>query len=79
LFGIVHSAQADGSMYLPWKIAQPGRQIPYQYAMAYLVLAGLFFMFSFHKESRALPDISDDADHGQDMAADPRTIGSRLV
>jgi hypothetical protein len=38
-------------MYLPWQIPQPGRQIPYQYSLAYLVLAGLFFLLSFHKAS----------------------------
>ncbi|MGD0462927.1 MAG: hypothetical protein ABSB74_10610 [Tepidisphaeraceae bacterium] len=51
-FGIIHSAQADGSMYLPWMIPQPGRQIPYQYSMAYFVLACVFFLLSFHKASR---------------------------
>jgi AGZA family xanthine/uracil permease-like MFS transporter len=54
-FGIIHSAQADGSMYLPWKIPQPGRQIPYQYALAYAVMGGLFFLLSLHKASREAP------------------------
>ncbi len=48
-FGIVHSAEASGGMYLPWKLPQPGREIPYQFTMAYLVLAGVFFVLSFHK------------------------------
>jgi AGZA family xanthine/uracil permease-like MFS transporter len=51
-FGIIHSAQGDGSMYLPWKLPQPGRQVPYQFTAAYIVLAIIFFGLSFHKTSR---------------------------
>ncbi len=52
-FGIIHSAVPDGNMYLPW-LLQPEayRQIPYQFAMAYLVLAGMMFGLSFTAESR---------------------------
>jgi AGZA family xanthine/uracil permease-like MFS transporter len=55
-FGIVHSALPDGSMYLPWQIPQLARRIPYQIAIAYLVLAGLFLALSFQKTSRRIPE-----------------------
>jgi AGZA family xanthine/uracil permease-like MFS transporter len=50
--GIVHSAIPDGSMYWPWTLPSPANQIPYQFAAGYLVLAALFFLLSFTKESR---------------------------
>jgi AGZA family xanthine/uracil permease-like MFS transporter len=51
-FGIIHSARADGSMYFPWTLQEPARQIPYQFAMGYAVLAVVFVALSFHKASR---------------------------
>lgn len=48
-FGIVHSAIADGSMYLPWTLPDLARQIPYQFAAAYAVLALMMFALSFTK------------------------------
>jgi len=52
LFGITHSAMPDGSMYFPWTLSPSPRQIPYQFSTAYAALAALFFVLSFHKESR---------------------------
>jgi adenine/guanine/hypoxanthine permease len=51
-FGIVHSARADGSMYLPWDLDGAAREVAYQFTLAYLVLGGLFFALSYTKESR---------------------------
>jgi adenine/guanine/hypoxanthine permease len=51
-FGIIHSAMPDGMMYLPWNLDGLARQIPYQFTIAYLVLASFFFLMSFTKESR---------------------------
>ena len=50
-FGIVHSARADGSMYLPWHLDTMGREVAYQFTLAYLVLGGVFWGLSFTKES----------------------------
>ena len=52
--GIIHSASPDGNMYLPWHLAAPASRIPYQFSMAYVVLALMFFALSFTKECRAL-------------------------
>ncbi|MCX6112644.1 MAG: hypothetical protein NTY22_05080 [Proteobacteria bacterium] len=51
-FGIIHSAMPDGNMYFPWMLNNTSRMIPYQFTTAYLVLAGLFLLLSFTKESR---------------------------
>jgi AGZA family xanthine/uracil permease-like MFS transporter len=51
-FGVVHSAAADGSMYVPWHLAGLERAIPYQFGLAYAVFAGLVFLLSFSKASR---------------------------
>jgi adenine/guanine/hypoxanthine permease len=50
--GIIHSATPDGYMYLPWNLSGVARQIPYQFALAYVVLALMLFGLSFTKESR---------------------------
>jgi adenine/guanine/hypoxanthine permease len=57
-FGIIHSASPDGVMYFPWMLDGLARQIPFQFALAYLVLGGLFLVLSFTRESRepALPE-----------------------
>ncbi|MCX5791689.1 MAG: hypothetical protein NTY45_05635, partial [Elusimicrobia bacterium] len=51
-FGIIHSAIPDGNMYLPWTLAYPGNQVPYQFTAGYVVLAALLFALSFSKESK---------------------------
>jgi adenine/guanine/hypoxanthine permease len=51
-FGVIHSAMPDGVMYLPWTLDGLAKQIPYQFTMAYLVLAVFFVAMSYTKESR---------------------------
>ena len=51
-FGIIHSAMPDGVMYLPWTLDGLAKQVPYQFTVAYLVLAAFFFVMSWTKESR---------------------------
>lgn len=53
--GIIHSAVPDGSMYWPWNLPEPARQVPYQFALGYVVLAAMMFLLSFTKESREAP------------------------
>jgi len=55
-FGVIHSASPDGNMYLPWSLTSPlVRAIPYQFSLAYLVLALLLVALSFSKESKEPP------------------------
>lgn len=51
-FGIIHSAIPDGSMYWPWLLPDPARQVPYQFAAGYAVLAVMMLGLSLTKESR---------------------------
>jgi AGZA family xanthine/uracil permease-like MFS transporter len=39
LFGVIHSALADGSMYLPWTLDGAAQRVPFQFAAAYAILA----------------------------------------
>ena len=50
--GIIHSASPDGNMYLPWNLSGLARQVPYQFTLAYVVLALMLFALSYTKESR---------------------------
>jgi AGZA family xanthine/uracil permease-like MFS transporter len=55
-FGVIHSGSPDGNMYLPWTLPTPLlRAVPYQFALAYLIAAGLFLLLSLSKESREAP------------------------
>jgi AGZA family xanthine/uracil permease-like MFS transporter len=51
-FGVIHSASPDGVMYLPWELVGLARQIPYQFAMAYVALALLLLALSRTSQSR---------------------------
>ncbi|HAF95457.1 MAG: hypothetical protein A2021_09925 [Elusimicrobia bacterium GWF2_52_66] len=51
-FGIIHSAIPDGNMYLPWSLAYPANQVPYQFTAGYLALAALLLALSFSKEAK---------------------------
>jgi AGZA family xanthine/uracil permease-like MFS transporter len=51
-FGIVHSASPDGEMYFPWLLTGLMREIPAQFAVAYLALALLIFLLSRTRAAR---------------------------
>lgn len=55
-FGVIHSAAANGNMYLPWQLTEPlARAVPYQFATAYLVLAALLLVLSFTRGAKEPP------------------------
>ncbi|MDR2734778.1 MAG: hypothetical protein LBC99_09120 [Spirochaetota bacterium] len=64
-FGFVHSAKPEGGIYLPWNLDAPFHNIPYQFAIAYIVLALIMLAFSYTKESK-IPF----AEHGEEAAAE---------
>jgi hypothetical protein len=46
----------DGNIYLPWTLADGlQRAIPYQFALAYAVLAAILLLLSLSKESKEPP------------------------
>lgn len=51
-FGIIHSVNPVGSMYLPWTLPAGAIRIPYEFASAYVALGLVFLALSFTKESR---------------------------
>ena len=51
-FGVIHSASPDGLMYLPWTLGPTAQKIPYQFALAYAVLAAMLLLLAFTTESR---------------------------
>jgi AGZA family xanthine/uracil permease-like MFS transporter len=51
-FGVIHSASMDGVMYLPWNLPPVLRQIPYQFTLAYLVLAVALVLLGLTREAR---------------------------
>ena len=57
-FGVIHSASPDGVMYLPWHLPPALQRIPNQFAMAYLVLAGMFLALAWTSGAREAPDLS---------------------
>jgi AGZA family xanthine/uracil permease-like MFS transporter len=46
LFGIIHSVQISGGVYLPWSLDDPSRQLVWQFAGAYAVLAIVLSLLS---------------------------------
>ena len=72
-FGVIHSASPDGNMYLPWTLADGlQRAIPYQFALAYAVLAAIVLLLSLSKESK-------EPSAGVDPQAWPSDGGQPLV
>jgi len=59
-FGIVHSADPNGSMYLPWLLADPARELALLFTIGYLVLGAMIFALSFTRGARhSDPDLEE--------------------
>jgi AGZA family xanthine/uracil permease-like MFS transporter len=52
MFGVIHSALPDGSMYFPWMLSGLAQGICYQFTTGYLVLAVMIFLLSRTSASR---------------------------
>ncbi|MFC5741592.1 hypothetical protein [Dyella tabacisoli] len=53
LFGVIHSAELAGGVYLPWLLEPASRQIVWQFAGAYLALAVVLLLLSLQGRSSA--------------------------
>jgi AGZA family xanthine/uracil permease-like MFS transporter len=51
-FGVIHSSSPAGVMYLPWTLPPTAQRIPYQFALAYAVLAGTLLLLALTREAR---------------------------
>ena len=58
LFGVIHSCEPSGSIYLPWR--EPST-LPYEWALGYVVIAVMIMGLSMSKEFKE--PIPDDAAH----------------
>ena len=62
-FGIIHSADPSGKMYLkPWELTGGAREIAFNFTAGYLVLAAMMAGLSFTPESKEPPP--ENAGHG---------------
>lgn len=52
-FGLMHSVQIGGGMYLPWRVETVAGPSPYSITTAYALLAALIFFLSFTKGAKA--------------------------
>ena len=53
LFGIIHSVDANASIYLPWTLSAESRALVWQFAAAYGVLAGVLLLLSLQPPERS--------------------------
>ncbi|MEP6939010.1 MAG: hypothetical protein ABI846_04550, partial [Rudaea sp.] len=53
VFGVIHSVDPEGSIYLPWRLAVASRQLVFQFVGAYVVLAVALFLLSMRREADA--------------------------
>lgn len=56
VFGIIHSVDPGGSIYLPWRLADAARALVWQFTAAYLVLAATLLVLSL----RALETVREE-------------------
>jgi adenine/guanine/hypoxanthine permease len=55
-FGVVHSASANGNMYLPWELGDAlQRAVAYQFTSGYLALAAMILLLSFSRAAQEPP------------------------
>ncbi|HEY5078285.1 MAG TPA: hypothetical protein VII43_00500, partial [Opitutaceae bacterium] len=50
LFGVIHSVDPSGSLYLPWKLAGVGRTLAFQFTSAYVALAAVILLLSLQRK-----------------------------
>jgi AGZA family xanthine/uracil permease-like MFS transporter len=52
-FGVIHSVDPSGAMYLPWRLAGVARTLAYQFTAAYVVLAAVVGLLGLQKPRTA--------------------------
>ncbi|KAB7761856.1 hypothetical protein CEK68_20525, partial [Xanthomonas sp. LMG 12461] len=56
LFGLIHSVDPRGGLYLPWTLSGVPKLIAWQFVGGYLVLAALLGLLSLQKPRAVLVD-----------------------
>jgi len=52
-FGVIHSADPSGALYLPWSLSAPTQQLVFPFAAAYVVLAAALALLSLQRTRAA--------------------------
>jgi AGZA family xanthine/uracil permease-like MFS transporter len=55
LFGVIHSVEASGALYLPWELAGIGRVLAFQFTAGYLALAAVIGLLALQRGPRDEP------------------------
>jgi len=55
LFGVIHSVDPGGGMYLPWNLGGVGRVLAFQFTAAYMVLAAVVGLLSLRRDPAGSP------------------------
>ena len=53
LFGVIHSVDPGGALYLPWALSGVGRTLALQFTCAYLALATVIGLLSLQRSRPA--------------------------
>jgi len=53
LFGVIHSVEPGGGLYLPWQLSGVGRTLALQFAAGYTALAAVIALLSLQREPPA--------------------------
>jgi AGZA family xanthine/uracil permease-like MFS transporter len=61
LFGIIHSVDPSGSIYLPWALGETARALVRQFTGAYLALAAILLLLSLPRPKATAPPDQDAA------------------
>ena len=59
VFGIIHSVDPNGTLYLPWDLAGSARELVWQFAGAYMVLAAVLGLLALWQPAMSAADTSE--------------------
>lgn len=59
-FGVIHSVNPSGFMYLPWHLPEIAQAVPYQFALGYFILGVVILALSFTKESHLSTEVEEE-------------------
>ena len=63
-FGIIHSVNLSGEIYLPWHLAGIQQSLVYNFTLGYFILGLMLFFLSFTKAAKNVEDITAELDEG---------------
>ncbi|MGM9999359.1 MAG: hypothetical protein ACI38Q_08265 [Candidatus Bruticola sp.] len=58
-FGVIHSVNPSGFMYLPWNLPEVAQAVPYQFALGYFILGAVILALYFTKDSLLSTEVEE--------------------